>query len=235
VIDAVLFDLDDTLYPQSSWLDGAWGAVALAAPESVNRAVLHNALRAIAAEGTDRGHIIDRALLVAGAPDIDPTPLVTAFRAHAPARMETYPGTTEVLRGLREHVPVGLVSDGDVRCQAAKLRALDLTDAFDVIVWSDALGREFRKPHPAPFRTALDRLGANGLRCVMVGDRPEKDTRGARAAGLLGCIRVRTGEYATHPDEVGCLASVDSVREAGAWVLALMDGLGRQLSDQRQP
>jgi len=62
MIDAVLFDLDDTLYPQAAWLEGAWNAVAAAAPAGVDRAELRLALLRIASEGTDRGRIINRAL-----------------------------------------------------------------------------------------------------------------------------------------------------------------------------
>jgi putative hydrolase of the HAD superfamily len=233
VIEAVLFDLDDTLYPQANWLDGAWCAVALAAPATVDRVALHHALVALASEGSDKGHIIDRALVATGAAHIDPAPLVVAFRAHAPARLDAYPHAEEAISAVRAHVPVALVSDGEVQGQEAKLRALGLEGAFDAIVWSDALGREFRKPHPAPFRAAIDRLGARAEACIMIGDRPDKDTRGARAAGLLGSIRVRTGEYAFQPDEQGCLATVEDLREATSHVCALLDGQPGECSGHR--
>lgn len=50
---AVTLDLDDTLFPQSSWLQGAWAAVAdVGAGLGLDRAALHAALVAIAARSS---------------------------------------------------------------------------------------------------------------------------------------------------------------------------------------
>ncbi len=220
MIAAVLFDLDDTLYEQRAWLAGAWSAVAAAAAEhGVQREPFERALVAIAAEGSDRGRIVDRALERVGAPgDVPLAALLAAFRGAEPARIEPFPGVRDALARLREAVPIGLVSDGDVAIQRAKLRRLELEDAFDVVVWSDEFGRERRKPHPAPFRAALDALGVQPRDAVHVGDRPGKDVRGAIGAGLRA-IRVRTGEYAALPDDPAPWRSAGGVPEAVALLL----------------
>ena len=60
-IAAVLCDLDDTLFPQADWLDGAWRAVAEAAAEQgVPQGPFLKALHEIAAEGSARGGITAR-------------------------------------------------------------------------------------------------------------------------------------------------------------------------------
>jgi putative hydrolase of the HAD superfamily len=102
---------------------------------------------------------------------------------------------------LRTAVPIGLVSDGDPAIQRAKLEALRLRDAFDVVVFSDELGRDCRKPNRAPFDVAVTRLGVEPGRAVYVGDSPVKDITGAMSAGLRA-IRVRTGEYGDYPDDL---------------------------------
>jgi len=199
MISAVLFDLDDTLSPQSTWLDGAWVDVAhvgagLGAPE----VSLLAALRTIAADGTDRGRIIDRALVCVGCGDLPVAPLVAAFRDHAPPKLFPYPGVRAALEQLRRRVPIGLVTDGDPRIQHSKLEALGLD--FDVIVFSDDLGREHRKPDPLPLRIALERLRVTPDRAIFIGDRPSKDIAAAHTVGMRS-IRVRTGEYAHLPDD----------------------------------
>jgi len=228
VIAAVLFDLDDTLYDQARWLAPAWAAVAAAAARhGVDPAALERELRAVAAEGSDRGRIIDRALARVGAPDDVPiAPLLAAFRSSVPRRLSPYRGVRAALRALRDELPIGLVTDGDVAIQRAKLRCLGLEDAFDVVVLSDELGRERRKPDPAPFQTALAALGAPAQDVVHIGDRPDKDVRGAAAAGLRA-IRVRTGEYCALPDEPApwrsardVIEAVSIVRELGVRVRA---------------
>lgn len=202
-VEAVLVDLDDTLYPQADWLAGAWRATAeRVAGHGVDAAAFETTLRAVAAGGTDRGRIIDRALASVGRPDVPVAPLVAAFRGHAPASLRPYPGVPEAVRLLRGRVPLAMITDGDPVVQRAKVAALGLADAFDVIVYSDELGRDRRKPHPAPFRAALGRLGLPATAAAHVGDRPEKDTAGALAVGLRA-VRVRTGEYAACPDLPG--------------------------------
>jgi putative hydrolase of the HAD superfamily len=212
VISAVLFDLDDTLYPQAAWLEGAWAAVAargaqLDVPEADFLAALH----AVAALGTDRGRIIDRALARCGFGDVAVAPLVEAFRAHAPAALDCYPGVVDELRALSALVPVGIVTDGDPVIQRAKVRALALD--VDVVVFSDENGREHRKPDPLPFLDALDALALDASGTVVVGDRPDKDVAGAIAAGMRA-VRVRTGEYASRPDEPAPWRSVATTADA---------------------
>ena len=207
----VLFDLDDTLYPQRSWLTGAWRAVATRAADfRVEPDALLRALLAVASEGSDKGKIVDRALGLVGARDVPVEPLVEAFRSHAPERLDTYPGTHRALTRLSRESRLGLVTDGDPAIQRNKLRALGLGNRFETIVFSDELGREHRKPDPRPFKVALAQLGAEPTDAVFVGDRPEKDIAGAQALGMRA-IRVRTGEFATRPDVPSPWASVRDV------------------------
>jgi FMN phosphatase YigB (HAD superfamily) len=221
----VCVDLDDTLFPQSAWLDGAWAAVAdRAGALGLDGAVLLPELLRVAAQGSDRGGIIDRALTGVG---VQPGPyvadLVAAFARHAPARLPTYPGVLEALTALAAAVPVVVVTDGNPVVQRAKLAALGLGALVPHVVVSDELGgRQLRKPHPAPFRAALDLLAVPAGEAVHVGDRPGKDVAGAEAVGMR-CVRVRTGEYAGQPDDPGLAPwrSVGTFAEAVALLLPL--------------
>jgi putative hydrolase of the HAD superfamily len=219
-VTGVLVDLDDTLYPQASWLAGAWRAVSAAAAPAVDAQDLEAALVEVASAGSDRGRIIDRALVAVGhdaTARVELAALVAAFRAYRAPALACYAGTRAALAALRAHVPVALVSDGDPHIQRGKIDALGLGDAFDAIVLSDELGREFRKPHAAPFAAAVARIGRPAHECVMIGDRPDKDVAGACAAGMLGAVRVRTGEYHAAVSD-GALAEADDFAGAVAWL-----------------
>lgn len=221
MIDAVLFDLDDTIYDQHQWLAGAWDAVARAAHEvGVDGPALRRALGSVAAEGSARGGIIDRALARVGAA-VDVAPLVEAFKAHRPPSLDPYPGAIAALRRIRRDVRTGLVTDGDIAVQRSKIDALGLADLFDVVVLSDEFGRQRRKPDPAPFLSALASLGVDPVRAVYVGDHPEKDVVGSQAIGMRA-IRVRTGEYATAPDITPPWATAADVAAAVALVTEAM-------------
>jgi putative hydrolase of the HAD superfamily len=222
-VRGVLVDLDDTLYPQAEYLALAWYAVAeCGARLGLDRGRLHAALIAAAAAGSARGGIIDEAVRQLGGDQLggdgELVPeLVAAFHGVRPRRLTPFPGVRAALRELRALVPVAVVTDGAVAGQRAKLAALGLADAFDVTVFSDGWGREFRKPHPRPFRTALALLGVDAAEAVMIGDRPDKDIAGAARVGIRG-IRVRSGEYRSRPEHPDTWLSVRTFADA---VLAL--------------
>ncbi len=220
---AVTIDLDDTVFAQQAYLDGAWRAVAAAAgrrglPEQALRA----ALTQIAAEGSDRGGIIDRALARCGvrARPALVADLVSVFRGFRPAGLPAYPGVPERLRELRQHVPVGCITDGDPSIQRAKIDALGLGQAFDTIMVSDEIGRQFRKPHAAPFLAALGALGVAPGDAIHIGDRPEEDIAGPHRRGMRA-IRVHTGEYADVAD--GSPPPDFSFQDAACALAALRD------------
>lgn len=218
MIAAVLFDLDDTLYRQQQWLDGAWHAVAAHAGTCrLDATEFERLLRDVAAVGSDRGGIIDQALALLGASTVPVAPLLAAFRAFAPARLDPYPGVAEALERLGHRVPLGLVSDGDPTVQRNKLAALGLASRFATVVLSDEWGRVHRKPDPRPFWVALDELGVPARDAVYIGDRPATDVAGPARIGMRS-IRVRTGEWGWEPDDPRALASVDTVVEAVALV-----------------
>lgn len=219
-IGAVIFDLDDTLYPQAEFLDAAWDEVARAAGEAGALPVaVRAALAVVAAHGSDRGRIIDRAVVLAGEPRLDVAPLVRRFLSSCPDKMPTYPGAAEAVAAVRRRVPVGLVTDGAPDTQRAKLRAIGLEEAFDAVVLSDELGREFRKPRPEPFLAAARALGVAPSAVVVVGDRPDKDVAGARAAGMR-VLRIVGGEYADRGDDLDPGSRASSLRGA----VALLQG-----------
>jgi HAD superfamily hydrolase (TIGR01549 family) len=204
-IAAVTVDLDDTLFPQSAWLAGAWLDVATAGETlGLDRDALLDRLHVLGATRSGGVRIIDRALLAVGVSEVELpaiTPgLAAAFQAHAPSDLHCYPGVDVALVALRSVLPVGCITDGDPHVQRAKLRALGLIDSFDAVVFSDETGRQFGKPHPAPFERALHMLGVDASEAVHVGDRPAEDVAGASAVGMRA-IRVHTGEYAGLADD----------------------------------
>jgi HAD superfamily hydrolase (TIGR01509 family) len=95
---------------------------------------------------------------------------------------EPLPGAHRALRRLRAHgLALAVVANWDVSLHD-HLRRHGLAGWFDTVVTSAEAG--FKKPDPAPFRLALERLGIDPGRAVHVGDHPPHDEVGARAAGL---------------------------------------------------
>jgi len=76
----------------------------------------------------------------------------------------------------------------------AHLRRMGIDGAFELVVTSIEVGR--RKPHPAIYRHALDKLGLEPRRCVFVGDTVVADYIGPRAIGMQSLLVDPTGRHA---------------------------------------
>jgi putative hydrolase of the HAD superfamily len=196
---AVLFDLDDTLYPEHEFVDGGFRAVArLVATELGGDEAAHRERLWALHAGHGRGRLFDTLVDEAGGGD-DPALLracILVYRTHAP-RLAPFAGMERVVAGLDEAgVRLGLVSDGIASVQWRKLAALpELARHLDVVVMTDELGQGHAKPAPTAFRVACRLLGVEPTDAVYVANDPRKDFKGAREAGL------RTVRFGAMPDE----------------------------------
>lgn len=99
-----------------------------------------------------------------------------------------------VLGELRERgLKLGIVTNGEIAVQSAKIRQLGLEAWVDAVVISEEVG--VKKPHPRIFQYALERVEALAGRTVFVGDHPENDVAGSAALGMLGIWMEGAAEY----------------------------------------
>ena len=114
--------------------------------------------------------------------------LLSDYRAGFPGACLLFPDAAQTLLSLRASgLKLGLITNGSVRMQTRKLECLALSPMFDTILISDAEG--IYKPDREIFHRALERLNAKAVRAVFVGDHPEVDVAGARAAGMQAVWR----------------------------------------------
>jgi len=181
-VQAVVFDLDDTLYPEHQFVAGGFREVSSYLRQAgLAQADLFPALWDRFRRGV-RGSIFDEVLAEAGlAPDRQlVAELVAVYRAHRPA-IALYPDADALLCRAFGSKRLGLLTDGPAQVQQSKVQALDIAALFDVLVCTDALGRQYWKPHPAGYQCIMDQLGLAGPECLYVGDNPLKDFAGARS------------------------------------------------------
>ncbi|ELY99039.1 HAD-superfamily hydrolase [Natrialba chahannaoensis JCM 10990] len=81
---------------------------------------------------------------------------VTVLETEPPVRFRS--GAQEALRVARERGPIGLITQGSVEMQTAKLEVLELADTFDVTVFCGSATTIPGKPDPEPFERALEVL-----------------------------------------------------------------------------
>ena len=87
----------------------------------------------------------------------------------------------------RRGVKTGIVSNtpwgSPGRVWRSELARHELATAVDAVVFCRDVG--WRKPHPTPFRRALELIGVAAKDAAFVGDNPVWDVEGAESAGLL--------------------------------------------------
>lgn len=222
MIDAVIFDLDDTLCayrrPAGEVLALAFADVGVepffTGPE------YFAAFEAFAERGETVATIRERCFVsFAEEAGHDPAvgrALARAFEAERDQRnVQFRPGAREALDALAGEYSLGMVTNGDPETQGAKLDGLGIVDDFEAIVYA---GWELPpKPDPAPFERVLEALGVLPENAVHVGNSLESDVAGARAAGLRSAwVPVDGSDPGTHsPDYV--LDSLDALAEP-PWV-----------------
>ena len=192
MVKALLFDLDGTLYDR----DGAVAELFAAQhrkfeAELGGLPVAHFVERML--ELDQHGHADKRTaygVLVReqGLQDALADRLVQSHREISPHVGELFPDALVTLGALQQRgLALGLISNGRVDTQGAKLRRLGLERFFSALLISEAEG--VRKPDRRIFERALQRLGVSADQAWFVGDHPVADVAGAHAAGLTAVWR----------------------------------------------
>lgn len=199
-MDAALLDLYDTV-AHTRWSDLS---ARIASELDVDLAALYRGYdrtreeRAVGAFGSREGDMI----AIVEAAGVDPSPdlierLLALETAFAGTGIELWEDSLPVVSELRARgVKTALISNCSHSTRGIVDR-LGLEDAFDEIVLSFEVG--LRKPDPAIYRFALDRLGVAPERSVFVDDQPAY-CDGAAALGIATFLIDRSGDATPSED-----------------------------------
>jgi putative hydrolase of the HAD superfamily len=175
-IRVIVFDLDDTLYPERAFALSGFCAVAgelrrrMECPfDPAER------MRELFDSG-ERRHIFDRVLEELGQNSTVATveELVALYRSHKP-RVELFSDAEAALERWAGRFRLALVSDGFAETQQNKVEALGLEGRLAPIILTGEWGQRFWKPHPRAFEEVEKRTDAAGAECVYIADNPAKD------------------------------------------------------------
>lgn len=216
---AVLFDLDDTLWPIAPVIDQAeqtlFAWLAAHAPRLAARHTIDSLRQArltlLAREpelGLDLARLRELALLAAFKEVGEDVGLVKeAMQLFAGARNAVTPfdDVVPALTYLQQHVLLGSVTNG-----VADLHAIGLAHHFQASVSAREFGRA--KPDAGIFHAACSMLGVAPREALYVGDDLRLDVQGAQQAGLRAVWINRLGaplEGPVRPDaQVRCLSGL---------------------------
>jgi putative hydrolase of the HAD superfamily len=191
-IRAVVFDLDDTLYPELSYNLSGFAAVSDWVETHLGISGFFEVIKTCWMDKND-GKVFNRALKSLGLSDDEQLvkKLVDVYRLHTP-RIHLYDDACWILNELKGKILLGIITDGYVRTQQLKIKALDIEKLVDAIVLSDALGRDNWKPSKLPYLEMCARLKLDGESCMYVGDNPYKDFLAAKDLGWT-TVRIDRG------------------------------------------
>ena len=170
-VEAVIFDLDDTLYSEKDYVRSGYSAVAELLFEVDN---VEEKLWSAFEEGKPAINtvLLDEGIYTEELKD----KCLEAYRSHLP-NIKLYVGVVEMLTSLRSKgIKLGIITDGRPEGQRNKIKALGLEEIVDEIIITDELGgTSFRKPNDISFRIMQRRLGVPFERMIYVGDNAAKD------------------------------------------------------------
>jgi len=198
-LKAVVFDLDDTLYPEKEFVKSGFRAVAAWAELNlgIDSNIGERQLISYYENGI-RGDTFNRWLASHNLFSVDLVKeMIKIYREHVPSILP-FPEVKEVLGELKKKFLLGIVSDGYLEVQRKKLNVLEIENFFDAVIFSDEWGKKNWKPSTKPFEIISDRLGVSPNKCIYVADNPIKDFFGAKKIGMYTIRIVRpSGEYST--------------------------------------
>ena len=184
-VRGVVFDLDDTLYPEKDYVRSGFRAVSEHLGGGYEGALWSYFEKGLPA--------IDELLRALGRED-EASDALQAYRGHRP-QIQLRSGAREMLVRLRNRgIKVGIITDGRPEGQRNKLEALGLYELVDDVVITDELGGpQFRKPCDIAFRIMRRRWGIPSSQMVYVGDNLSKDFLAPRQLGM-GCVYLRDAD-----------------------------------------
>lgn len=218
-IRAIIFDLDDTLYDESEYVNQAFENTAAYLAEKTGmperKETFHRRMLELTEE-YGRGRVFDR-LCEEEDVNFPVRQLVEVYRGTRPV-LKLYPDAERLLQKLEERgMKTGLITDGCGKVQHEKIAALGLEERMDGVIVTDDFG--ICKPQTAVYEKCLEILDCAPQEAAYIGDNPRKDFYGARQLGMktLRIVRekgmcVRTSaEPEWEADH--CIRSLDELME----------------------
>ncbi len=169
-IEAVIFDLDDTLYSEKEYVKSGYCAIAKSFKNIKN--MDEKLWRAFLEKRNAIDYVLERESLLTKE---NKEKALEIYRNHIP-NIHLYEGIEVIFDQLAKSKKLGLITDGRPVGQRNKIKALNLEKYIKEIIITDELGGiEFRKPNTMAFELMQERMKILFEKMVYIGDNINKD------------------------------------------------------------
>lgn len=194
-IKLLIFDLDDTLYPEIEFVKSGYKKVAefIEMGLGINSDYIFRLM--LEKFNEDRKFVFDRLLKDLGSYNDDYVRrLIDIYRSHRPD-IDLYDDAKKVLPLLKDKFHLGLITDGYPITQKLKVEALGIEKYFEKIIYTWEKGKNYSKPSVNPFIDMLRYFSYTPKEAIYIGDNVEKDFKGPKETGILTIKVLRNGIY----------------------------------------
>ena len=185
-LKGVIFDLDDTLYSEKQYVRSGYREIAKTLSDVKDA---EKRWWQLFEEGKPA---IDELLSENGIDSENKkAECLRVYRYQRP-NITLYPGVENILETLRvSGYKLGVITDGRVEGQQAKIEALNLRKYFEDIIITDSLGGiQYRKPCEKAFEIMQERWQIPFSKMMYVGDNISKDFNAPEILGMKSCFFV---------------------------------------------
>ena len=190
----LIFDLDDTLYGESSFVKSGFRAVSeylyknYSISASASFHFMENRL-----DIYGRKHVFDTLLSRYGLKTRENIrKCLSVYRSHKP-KIKLYPEANECLKRF-QNFSIYVVTDGNKLVQRNKALALGLYERIKFCYITSCYGLRNSKPSPYCFLKICEKENVSSQKVVCIGDDPNKDFVGVKPLGFK-TVRVLKGRF----------------------------------------
>jgi putative hydrolase of the HAD superfamily len=197
----LVFDLDDTLYPEQTFVLSGFKTVAKIissicnqSEEKINQELIYEF------QTKGRGKVFDNVMSqnrIFSQALLDRC--ISEYQNHLPD-ISLFPGALEIIQEAHSFQKY-IVTDGNPLTQNNKVDALGIRHHFCEVFPTWSYGLEFAKPSIALFQRIIERENSSFENLIYVGDDPHKDFVSLNKVGAI-TVRVLTGRFATLSAEI---------------------------------
>ncbi|HDL74928.1 MAG TPA: HAD family hydrolase, partial [bacterium] len=175
-IKAIIFDLDDTLYPEEQFVESGFRIVSkyISQKYKLNDGEVLNILKKDFKKGLRKKNF-DVLLKKLNLKKINVQKLIKIYRNHYPSSIFLYPDVKKIFKKIKNKFKIGLITDGEKITQKNKIFVLGIEKYFDEILITSILGKKYFKPSKKAFELLLKKFKVLPKESVYIGDNSLKD------------------------------------------------------------